>query len=272
MSSGAEAVVITNLIEQKDGCFTAIIELNRSAQMNALNQQMVQELSVALRSLPDPGSGLRSILLTGAGKAFCVGADLKERASLTPEQVEDFLALMRSVFDTLASMPVPVIAAIPGYCLGGGLELALCCDFRIACSDFEPQDYIGLPETSLGIIPGAGGTQRLPRLIGLSRAKQMIFQAKRISATQALDYGLVDMLAPRAQLDAAARELAAGLAQQAPLALKAAKRAIQAGLSLPLEQALALEQECYRETLGTQDRLEALAAFREKRRPQFKGQ
>ncbi|CEH13990.1 Enoyl-CoA hydratase [Ceraceosorus bombacis] len=246
-------------------------------------------------SSKDPASTIRSsqakeplrcvIIESSSTNAFCAGADLIERKSMSEQEVVSFLSDLRrifdKIFDKLAAFPVPTIAAIDGPALGGGLELSLACDFRIASPSV---DKLGFPEVQLGIIPGAGGTQRAPRLIGLARAKELIYTGRLIDAETAKSWGLIDYLADEGQT-AAQRALA--LAQRmaksgpvqpktariptAPLALASAKMAISHGLDFELEDALQWERMCYEKLLPTQDRREALLAFAAKRKPNFVG-
>ncbi|KIK69356.1 hypothetical protein GYMLUDRAFT_35429 [Collybiopsis luxurians FD-317 M1] len=202
--------------------------------------------------------------------AFCSGADLVERKSMSEDQVREFLSNIRLVFNFIDNLPFPTIAAIDGPALGGGLELALTCDFRIAASDVTK---ISFPEVRLGIIPGAGGTQRAPRLIGMSKAKELIFTGRNLTARDAQDLGLVDYVASSSSTAfERALELAKDMSQSAPLALRAAKAAISHTLDTPLDAALNHERTCYESLLSTRDRMEALTAFREKRKPVFVGE
>jgi enoyl-CoA hydratase/carnithine racemase len=208
-------------------------------------------------------------LITGAGeRAFCAGADLKERKSMDPALVPTFVKNIRGLMDDVESMPQPTVAVINGFAFGGGTELMLACDLRIAVEAAR----FGLTEVSLAIIPGAGGTQRLPRLVGKSRAKDLILTGRRLGAREAESMGLVNRVAKDGALREAALELAASIAGNGPVAVRAAKAAIDGGTELPQHQGLELEAECYARTLPTQDRLEALAAFSEKRKPVFKGE
>ncbi len=246
----------------------AIWTIDREERMNALSRAVVRELGrLAREAAGDPS--LRAVIVTGAGdRAFCAGADLKERQGMDEEDVRDFLPLYRASFGAIDRLPVPVIAAIGGVAFGGGLELALACDLRVAASHAK----LGLTETSLGIIPGAGGTQRLTRIVGEARAKELIIFARRLDAAEALAIGVVHRVAPAGQsaLDCAL-ELAAPLADAAPIAIAAALEAIDGASDLDLEAGLALEQRCYERTLRSQDRLEAIRAFAEKRKPRFTG-
>jgi methylglutaconyl-CoA hydratase len=246
----------------------AIWTLDRPERMNALSRAVVRELwRLAREAAADPG--VRVVVITGAGdKAFCAGADLKERQTMSEEEVRDFLSLYRMSFGAIDRLAKPVIAAINGFAFGGGLELALACDLRVMARDAK----VGLTETSLGIIPGAGGTQRLTRIVGEARAKEMILLASRLEAAQALAWGVVHRVAEEAEsaLDAALR-LAEPLASGAPIALGAALEAIDGAHDMPLESGLTLERRCYERTLASEDRTEALQAFAEKRKPTFRG-
>lgn len=246
----------------------AIWTLDRPDRKNALSRAVVREIGRLSREAARDRE-LRAVVLTGAGNAFCAGADLKERQGMTLEDVRDFLSLYKESFGALDRMPRPTIAAIDGPALGGGLELALACDLRVASEGAT----IGLPETSLAIIPGAGGTQRLTRLLGPGRAKELILLARRLSAAEALGLGLVNRVAPAGQtaLDCAL-EMAAHFESAAPVAIAAALEAIDAASELPIDAGLALERACYERTLESKDRLEALAAFAEKRKPVYRGE
>jgi enoyl-CoA hydratase/carnithine racemase len=211
---------------------------------------------------------IRAILITGAGdKAFCAGADLKERRAMTEDRVPNFVRNIRRTMDDIAGLPQPTIAVVNGFAFGGGTELMLACDLRVAA----PHAQFGLTETSLAIIPGAGGTQRLPRLVGRSRAKDLILTARRIDATEAERIGLVNRVAEPGRLRETALELARSIADNGPVAVRAAKAAIDQGCEEPLARGQEIEARCYGRVLPTQDRLEALAAFAEKRKPKFKG-
>ena len=246
----------------------AIWTIDRPDRMNALSRAVVRELGRLARSAAND-EGLRGVVLTGAGdKAFCAGADHKERQAMSLEEVRDFLPLYRASFGAIDALSVPVAAAINGVAFGGGLELALACDLRVMSRSAQ----VGLTETSLAIIPGAGGTQRLPRIVGEARAKEMVLLAQRLDASTALAYGLVNRLTAEGEsaLDCALA-LIAPLAHAAPIAIAAALDALDAAADMPLEQGLSHERACYERTLGSQDRLEALAAFAEKRKPVYSG-
>jgi methylglutaconyl-CoA hydratase len=246
----------------------AIVTIDRPERMNALSRATVERLGVIGRELQGDAS-VRACVLTGTGdKAFCAGADLKERQGMTREQVREVLGLYQSELGWLSASDFPTFAAINGVALGGGLELALACDLRCMTEDAT----LGLPETSLAIIPGAGGTQRLPRLIGQARALDLVLTGRRVSASEALHLGLVNRVIPKAEalLDATLAWLEP-LADGAPIAQRAALSAVRAAARLALDQGLAFERDQYERCLQSSDREEALLAFQEKRKPQFQG-
>ena len=246
----------------------AVWTLDRPARMNALSRATVRRLGALAREIHgDPK--IRAVVLTGSGdRAFCAGADLKERRDMSVEDVRDFLGLYRASFDAIDRLDKPVIAAINGVAFGGGLELALACDLRV----MAPSAQVGLTEVSLAIIPGAGGTQRLTRIVGPAKAKELILLARRLGAQEAAALGIVNAVAEEGQtaLDAA-MTWARQLAQSAPIAVRAALEAIDAATELPLDAGLLHERRCYERTLASADRLEALAAFRDKRPPRYEG-
>lgn len=244
-----------------------LLGLDRPAAKNALGRQLLAELEEAFATLAGDPSVRVVVLHSLVEGVFCAGADLKERAGMTPEEAEAFVKRLRAAFTALERLPMPVIAALEGAALGGGLELALACDLRVAGAAAR----LGLPETSLAIIPGAGGTQRLPRLIGRSRAKELIFTARRLSSAEALACGVVDRSVEAGSALAAALDLAREILPNGPVALRAAKEAIDAGLDRDRDGGLAVEEACYARVLPTEDRLEGLAAFREKRKPVYRG-
>ncbi|MEM9189204.1 MAG: enoyl-CoA hydratase-related protein [Myxococcota bacterium] len=243
----------------------AVWTIDRPDRMNALSRAVVREIGRLAREA-EVDDTLRAVIITGAGdRAFCAGADLKERQHMSEADVRDFLSLYRVSFGYLDGLSKPTVAAINGVAFGGGLEVALACDFRVMRRDTK----VGLPETSLGIIPGAGGTQRLTRLVGPARAKELILFARRIDADEALRLGIVERVADDPVADALA--WLRPLTSAAPIAISAALAAVDAATELPLEAGLTAERHCYERTLASEDRLEALAAFREKRPPVFKG-
>jgi methylglutaconyl-CoA hydratase len=246
----------------------AVVTFQRPEAANALSVQMLIELQEILEQL-HANTSIRCVVVTGQGeKAFCAGADLKERANMETGEVRKTVALIRRVISGFAALPMPVIAAVNGVALGGGTELALACDIRFSAK----QAVFGLTETSLGIIPGAGGTQRLPRQIGKGRAKELIYTAKRITAQEAETLGLVEHVVDKEVLMDKVVEMARQIAQNAPIAITQAKIAIDSGTAVDLETGLMIEQLAYEITIPTSDRLEGLQAFKEKRQPKFKGE
>ena len=242
--------------------------IDRPDRMNALSRATVLALGKLAREVATNAS-IRAIVITGSGdKAFCAGADLKERATMTENEVRTQIDLYRSELAPIDHCSKPVIAAINGAALGGGLELALACDLRVAAT----HAVLGLPETSLGIIPAAGGTQRLPRIVGEGRAKEMILLGRRLTAVEALAWGLVNRTTPAGKnvVDDAV-EWISPIAEGAPIALAAALEASDRAFDVSLELGLALEKVSYDKALVSEDRREALAAFREKRKPKFQG-
>ncbi len=246
----------------------AVLSLNRPP-VNALNRVMVGEISRWLnRASEQVDAGeLRVVVLRAEGKHFCAGADLKERRNIPEEEVEAIVSSIRNTFQKLAELPVPVIAAIHGAALGGGLELALAADFRILSEGAR----MGLPETSLAIIPGAGGTQRLGRLIGYSNALYWIATARVFSAKEAQKFGVANWVVPKNDLLPMAMNLAEEIAKNGPVAVRAAKKALQEGLEVPLKEGLEVERKYYAKTIFTEDRLEGIRAFLEKRPPRYEG-
>jgi enoyl-CoA hydratase/carnithine racemase len=234
--------------------------------VNALGRELIDDLTVAI-SRVKRDEAARCLVVMPAGPHFSAGADLKERKSMTLDDVRRFVPRIAAMCNALAELPIPTIAAVRGAAAGGGCELALACDLRVLSEDAK----IGLRETALAILPGAGGTQRLPRLIGPARAKRWIFTARMHDAKEALADGVADRVVPESRLETEALELAETIAANGPVAVRLAKRAIDGGADLPLARALELEWECYARTLETKDRLEALEAFAEKRAPRFEG-
>ena len=241
--------------------------INGAERRNVLNRAMVAELESRVAGVAAAGAP-RAVVVTGGGQqAFCAGADLKERQGMTLDEVRAFLAQLNRTLRSLEESNTVFIAALNGPALGGGLELALACDLRVAA----PAAEMGTPEVKLGIIPGAGGTQRLGRLIGMSRAKDLVLTGRRVNASEAFTFGLVNRLAPEGRLLELALELAEGIAQNAPLAVAAGKHAIDRGWGLPMDPALQVEREHYEQTLRSEDRIEGLLAFAEKRTPRYQG-
>jgi methylglutaconyl-CoA hydratase len=245
-----------------------MITLNRPEAANALSLKMLVDLHEAILTCKYDRT-VRCIVITGGGeKAFCAGADLKERAGMDSVQVKKTVSLIRNNINLLESLPQPVIAAVNGVAFGGGTELALACDIRIASETAK----LGLTETSLGIIPGAGGTQRLPRLVGKGRAKELIFTARRVEAKEALEIGLVEYIVPSTNLIDKSLDIAGQIIRNGPIAVAQAKFAIDKGYDIDLNTGLAIEQNAYEVTIPTKDRLEGLQAFKEKRTPIYVGE
>ena len=234
--------------------------------VNALGRDLVSDLGHALADLAEDRDA-RCLVLRSGGAHFCAGADLKERAGMSVDEVRAFVPKLGGVCEAIANLPYPTIAAIRGTAAGGGCELALACDLRVLAADAR----IGLRETALAILPGAGGTQRLPRIAGPARAKRWIFTAKLHAADEAKADGVADAVVAADALDAAALDMAAAIAANGPVAVRLAKKAIEGGWDLSLAEGLALEWQCYEGVLGTSDREEALRAFAAKREPKFEG-
>ena len=253
------------LSEEKDG--VVLLTLNRPEVMNAFNFALLHALRDRIEALRWE-AGVRVIIIVGAGgKAFCSGADLKERAELSPVQVKEYIFTIRNLFTSIEELNKPVIAAVNGAAFGGGTELPLASDIRIAATNAT----MGLTETRLAIIPGAGGTQRLPRLVGKGKAKELIFTGRRIGAEEALDIGMVNQICEPEELIDECRKMAAMICETGPIAIEQAKYAINYGMETDLNTGLAIESNAYWVCIPTRDRLEGLEAFREKRKPVYKG-
>ncbi|TYR80601.1 enoyl-CoA hydratase [Priestia megaterium] len=247
---------------------TVLITLNRPEAANSLSLQMLEEFREVIATCKFDRS-VRCVVVTGAGeRVFCAGADLKERAGMDNNQVRKTVSLIRENINELEALPQPVIAAVNGAAFGGGTELALACDIRVASETAK----FGLTETSLGIIPGAGGTQRLSRLVGKGRAKELIFTARRIDAQEAREIRLVEYVVSAQTLLNKALDIASQIAQNGPVAVAQAKFSIDKGFDVDLSTGLAIEQNAYELTIPTKDRLEGLKAFKEKRSPIFIGE
>ena len=248
------------LLEKKD--HVAIATVNRPKALNALNSEVLNDLNTLLDEIAaDPE--IRVLVLTGSGeKAFVAGADIGEMSTLSKAEGEAFGKKGNDVFRKLETLPIPAIAAVNGYALGGGCELAMACDIRL-CSDTA---VFGQPETGLGITPGFGGTQRLARLVGPGMAKQLIYSARNIKADEALRIGLCNAVYPAEELMSAAEKLAETIAKNAPIAVRACKKAINEGLEMPMDEAVALEEKLFGSCFETADQKEGMQAFLEKRR------
>ncbi|MFO7171784.1 MAG: enoyl-CoA hydratase-related protein [Bacillota bacterium] len=244
----------------------AVVTLDRPP-VNALSRQVLAELDEALRDL-EAREEVRAVVIRGAGpRAFAAGADITEFPQVRPEEAAELARQGQAVFNRIEALPKPVIAAVHGYALGGGCELALACDFRIAAESAR----FGQPEINLGIIPGYGGTQRLARLVGPARAKWICLTGEMIPAAEALRIGLCDQVVPDEELLPAATALAAKLAGKAPRAAALIKRAIQEGLGRSLAEGLELEAQLFGQVFATADAREGVAAFLEKRQPRWTG-
>ncbi|CAB5079114.1 Methylglutaconyl-CoA hydratase (EC [Olavius algarvensis associated proteobacterium Delta 3] len=245
----------------------AVLTLNRPDVMNSFNFALLHALQAEIEAI-DADPDIRVVIIIGSGdKAFSAGADLKERRSYTPEQVKEFIYTIRNLFTRIEYMRKPAIAAVNGVALGGGTELAMACDIRIAAGTAT----MGQTETRLAIIPGAGGTQRLPRLVGKGVAKEMIFTGRRVGAEEALRIGLVNTVCDPEDLMAEAGNVAAMICETGPIAIEQAKYAINYGMETDLHTGMAIESNAYWVCIPTEDRIEGLAAFREKRKPVYKG-
>ncbi|WP_077324489.1 enoyl-CoA hydratase-related protein [Virgibacillus siamensis] len=255
----------TVLLEKKDAI--AWVTINREEVLNCLDYITLSRLRDVVEEIHlDPD--VRVVVFTGAGnKAFSAGADLKERKNLNETDTRRNVNAIRDVFNRIASLTQPTIAAVNGYAFGGGFELMLACDFSIAAEDV----MMGLTETNWAIIPGAGGTQRLPRVIGEMKAKELIFTSKKFSAAEALEMGLILKVVKHEKLYDACIQLASDMMKNGPVAIKQAKFAISNGMKTDLQTGLEIESKAYELTIPTEDRLEALTAFHEKRKPEFKG-
>lgn len=260
---GFETLLVADLGEG-----LTVLTLNRPQAANAFNTRMGEELRDFWSALRDDPGATRCVLVTGAGdRAFCAGADLKERREMTDEAWRAQHRIFEEAFYAMMDCPVPVIGAINGAAFGGGFEMVLACDFAYGAEGAR----FALTETTLGIIPGVGGTQNLPRAAGARRAREIIFTGRPIDAAQALDWGILNRVLPAGRLMEEALDTARRIAANAPIALRAAKDSIARGADRPLKEALEIELECYRRTIGTDDRREGMLAFNEKRKAEFKG-
>lgn len=247
-----------------DGWVT-VITIDRREKLNALNRQVLEELKQALLSLNGDN---RALVITGAGdRAFVSGADIQAMREMDPAGAKAFAELGHAAMTLLENHPAPVIAAINGYALGGGCEIALACDIRIAAENA----VLGLPEVTLGLLPGIGGTQRLPRLVGPGLAKEMIFSGRRLTAEEARQIGLVNRIVPRGEALSAAKQLAAEIAANGPVAVRHAKAALNMALSTSLASGLQYEVDQFALLFATEDAREGMGAFIERRKADFQG-
>jgi enoyl-CoA hydratase len=257
----------TLLLERSADGHVATVTLNRPEQMNAINTAMGEELLACFDRLHGDAA-VRAVVLTGAGdRAFCAGGDLKERNEMTDEVWRAQHVIFEQAAFRILRCPVPVIAAVEGFALAGGCELAVLSDFIVA----GETAVFGVPETTIGLFPGIGGTQLLPRILGAPLAKELIFTGRRMKAEEAKAAGLINHLVPKGQARARALEIAASIAANGPLAVRQAKKAIAYGLETDLDTGMILAIEAYNATVVTEDRREGVRAFNEKRRPEFKG-
>ena len=240
-----------------------IITINREKALNALNSDVLKEISEVLDSVNQ--EEVRALIVTGAGeKSFVAGADIAQMRELSKEKGQEFGNLGNDVFLKLENFPIPTIAAVNGFALGGGCELSLACDIRIASENA----LFGQPETGLGITPGFGGTQRLPRVIGMGRAKQLIYTCDKIDAMEAYRVGLVSAVYPLEELMNEAKKMAKKIARNAPIAVRASKKAINEGMQTDISSAVKIESKCFGSCFETQDQKNGMTAFLEKRRPE----
>jgi enoyl-CoA hydratase len=241
--------------------YVGVITVNRPKALNALNAQVIKELDETLDAMDL--NVVRVLIITGAGeKSFVAGADIAEMSTLTKAQGEAFSKAGNDVFRKLETFPVPVIAAINGFALGGGCELSMSCDIRL-CSE---NAIFGQPEVGLGILPGFGGTQRLARIVGIGKAKELIYTASNIKADEAYKIGLVNAVYPVEELMPAAKKLALKITRNAPIAVRACKKAINEGLQVDMDKAIIIEEKLFGDCFSTEDQIEGMKAFVEKRK------
>lgn len=250
-----------NFVKYEQDEMIGVITINRSEALNALNSSVLDEIGDCFDNIDI--NAIRAVVLTGEGiKSFVAGADIGEMSKLSKTEGEAFGKKGNDIFRKIETFPIPVIAAINGYALGGGCELAMSCDIRI-CSD---NAVFGQPETGLGITPGFGGTQRLARLVGTGMAKQLIYTAKNIKADEALRIGLVNAVYTQEELLETAKKMAKGIAKNAPIAVRACKKAINDGLDVKMDDAIVIEEKLFGSCFETHDQIEGMSSFLEKRK------
>jgi len=266
----SQELIVEYLEEENHGI--VVFGLNRPKAMNAMSKNLVSNITSAIDAIKFDKNVRVLIVRSHAKGAFCAGADLKERAKMSPAEVGPFVSKAREIIGAWEKLPMPVVAAIDGVALGGGLEMALACDLRVASSDAK----LGLTETKLAIIPGGGGTQRLPRVVGSAKARELIYTARILRGQEAADIGLVNHCVQQNEAGDAAYQRSLALAQEilpnGPVGVQMAKLAINKGTEVDIASGLAFEEAAYAQVIPTKDRLEALAAFREKRKPVFRGE
>jgi enoyl-CoA hydratase/carnithine racemase len=256
---------MTTVRVERPAAHVAELVLDRPQALNALSTALATELAEACAAVADDASVRAVVLASSSPRAFCVGADLKERAGFSTADLLAQRPIFRSCFSSVLNLPVPVVAAVHGPALGGGFELALSCDVVVA----DATALVGLPEVGVGLVPGGGGTQLVRRRVGWGRAADLLFTARRVAADEALSLGLVDRVVPAGEDRAAAIAWATEVAGNSPLAVRAAKRALRAGLDLPLDDALDAEDAAWRAAAQSTDRVEGITAFVEKRLPRW---
>ena len=241
--------------------YVGIMTINRPKALNALNEEVLTDLKAAFEAVDL--NNIRAIILTGAGeKSFVAGADIGAMSAMTKAQGEAFGKFGNDIFRMIETFPIPVIAAVNGFALGGGNELAMSCDIRI-CSD---NALFGQPEVGLGITPGFGGTQRLGRIIGIGKAKEMVYGARNIKADEAYRVGLVNAVYPQAELMDAAKKMAGGIAKNAPIAVRNCKKAMNDGMQVDMDKAIVIEEKLFGDCFESEDQKEGMSAFLEKRK------
>jgi enoyl-CoA hydratase/carnithine racemase len=257
-----------SLITFEKSGHTGIVSLNRPEALNAISGALAEELTSVCNDVAADDE-VWAVIVRGEGeKAFCVGADLKERASFTLEDFYDNRKKMVAMFRALRMLPQPSIAAVFGFALGGGFEIALSCDLIVAAQGAQ----MGLPETRVGLLPAGGGTQLLPRRIGLARAKEMIFRATRVDAVSAKEMGIVSDVSLPESLDETALNMAREICNASPVAVRAAKHALDAAIGSPLDEGIEIENDAWKEVIASSDRAEGIAAFNEKRDPNWRNE
>ncbi len=254
---------LKNIKFEKEG-YIAIITINRPDVLNALNTETLKELQYVIYQVKED-KNIRTLIITGEGKAFVAGGDIAEMSNFSPEEGYNFSKLGNDTFLDIQNLPIPVIAAVNGYALGGGCELAMSCDIRWASEKAK----FGQPEVGLGLIPGFGGTQRLARIVGIGRAKEIIFTGKMISAQEAYEIELVNKVLPADEFLDGVKKLAEEIASNGPFAVRLAKRTINTGINISLEEALKLEEEAFGMVFSSPQAKEGTKAFLEKRKPEW---